>query len=384
MRGPGNRGLRTKVLPGSDLGLPVEPIRMRYKVLAILLVSFALYALHTLSMYAAMNKQLSKDVWMNAMTAAEKKFAHLTDLRSLEQFLVREEAELEGASSLQGATIRDRHKKTLIWAKPTAPDRKQKWSIVYVHGFSAGPLELEPTISNLAEKLEANLYLTRLSAHGLSDGESFATVKAQDWVRDVAEAVEVGKAIGDNVLLMGTSTGAALVLRYMDVAPLLSEPVKSLILLSPNYKVSAFGAEILGNEFGRSLARVLVGSHRAFDPENELHANRWTTNYRSEALHELILVTLSARGVALENLKIPVLTIYTKKDEVVSVDEIEKRAKRFRHPQSMTIDWDAGRRHELASATFDSQNIESLVSLMSDWVAKLEIGARKNQNESSH
>ncbi|MDZ4083471.1 MAG: hypothetical protein U1E10_11070, partial [Bdellovibrionales bacterium] len=67
--------MRTKVLPGSDLGLPVEPIRMRYKVLAILLVSFALYALHTLSMYAAMNKQLSKDVWMNAMTAAEKTFA---------------------------------------------------------------------------------------------------------------------------------------------------------------------------------------------------------------------------------------------------------------------------------------------------------------------
>lgn len=366
------------------MGLPVEPVRMRYKVLAILIVSFALYALHTLSMYAEMNKQLSKDVWMNAMAASAKKFAHLTDLRSLEQFIVREEGEVESRISLHGAKIREGHRKTLFWAKSSQPYRKSQWSIVYMHGFSAGPLELEPTISKLADKLEANLYLTRLSAHGLSDGEQFATVKAQDWVRDVAEAVEVGRAIGDNILLMGTSTGAALVLRYMDVVPLVNSSVRSLILLSPNYKVSAFGAEILGNRFGRSLARVLVGSHREFAPENELHANRWTTRYRSEALHELLLVTLSARGVALENLNIPVLTVYTKNDEVVSVDEIEKRAKRFLHPQSMTVDWAASRRHELASATFDSQNVESLVGLMSDWVSKLEIGARKNQNESSH
>lgn len=378
------RGLRTKILPGADLGLPVEPVRLRYKVLALLLMSFALYALHTLSMYAEMNKQLSKDVWMMAMDSSGKKFAHLTDLRSLEQLIVSEEAEAESRISLHGAKIREGHRKTLFWAKSLEPYRKSQWSIVYMHGFSAGPLELEPTISKLADKLEANLYLTRLSAHGISDGEQFATVKAHDWVRDVAEAVEVGKAIGDNVLLIGTSTGAALALGYMDVAPLVNGSVRSLILLSPNYKVSAFGAEILGNTFGRNLAQVFVGRHREFTPENELHRNRWTTKYRSEALHELLLVTLSARGVLLENLKLPVLTVYTKNDDVVSVDEIEKRANRFLHPQSMTVDWAAGRRHELASATFDPQNVDSLVSLMSDWMSKLEIGARKNQNKSSH
>jgi alpha-beta hydrolase superfamily lysophospholipase len=198
----------------------------------------------------------------------------------------------------------------------------------------------------------------------------------------VSEAVEVGKAIGDNILLMGTSTGAALVLRYMDVAPLVNSSVRSLILLSPNYKVAAFGAEILGNKFGRSLARILVGSHREFAPENELHGDRWTTKYRSEALHELLLVTLSARGVPLENLKIPVLTVYTKNDEVVSVAEIEKRAADFRDPRSVSIDWQEGQRHLLASDTFHPEKVESLVNLMSDWVSKLKVGPWENQNKS--
>ncbi len=336
-----------------------------------------------------MNKRLSDVVWQNAIREADEGFSgggpEKVGLANVEQVIERSEAELESRMSSGGTAIRPGHRKKIHWFESEKQSGKRQWSIVYLHGFSAGPLELEPTISKLAKSLKANLFLTRLTAHGLTDGESFATVNAKDWVKDVAEAVAIGGILGENVLLIGTSTGAALALRYLAV----KEPskagnkVRAMILLSPNYEVSAFGAELLGNRWGSFLAQVLVGKYRDFPAENELHGRRWTTKYRTEALHELILVTHSARKVALENLKVPVLTVYTKNDEVVSVAEIEKRAAGFQDPRSVTIDWQEGQRHLLASDTFHPEKVESLVNLMSVWVSKLKVGPWENQNKSS-
>lgn len=343
-----------------------------------------------------MNRRLADEVWQAAIKESDESLAKIEGLDGLERFIEAQESEVE--NRLAFAKIREGHRKKILWANSNG--KREKWSIVYLHGFSAGPLELEPTISNLSKKLNANLYLSRLSAHGLTDGESFATVKAADWVKDVADSVAIGKRLGENVLLVGTSTGAALALKFAEVAGANVEvaganvevagansdgsasqsdnSIRAMILLSPNYKVSAFGAEILGNQFGPLLADVLVGQYREFAPENERHGSRWTTKYRSEALHELILVTVSARQVAVEELKIPVLTVYTERDEVVSVSEIEKRAGKFRHPKSLTVDWPEGQRHQLASETFHPEKIESLVGLLSDWFSKLEIGSREN------
>lgn len=349
----------------------------------------ALYGLHAFSLNSEMNERLSDEVWQNAIKEANEGLSggghEKVGLANVEQIIERGEAELESRLSSGGTAIRPGHRKKIQWVESEKPSGKRPWSIVYLHGFSAGPLELEPTISKLAEKLKANLFLTRLTAHGLTDGESFATVNAKDWVKDVAEAVAIGGILGENILLIGTSTGAALALRYMAVEDpsKAGNKVRAMILLSPNYQVSAFGAEVLGNQLGPLLAQVLIGKYRDFPAENELHGLRWTTKYRSEALHELILVTHSARTVALEKLKVPVLTVYTKKDEVVSVAEIEKRAADFQDPRSITIDWQEGQRHLLASETFHSENVDSLVNLISDWVSKLKVGPRENQNESS-
>lgn len=387
-------------------GLRLTFLRRAFLVLAMaLLCSALLYGMHTLSIGIEMNRQLSDQVWRRAIAASSAGVVAAVELEDLEQLIESQEDDVELKLAPQGSRIRNQHRKKILWAG--GHRKMQPWSIVYIHGFSAGPLELEPAVSRFAERLGANLYLTRLSAHGLTDGEAFASVKATDWVRDVVDAVAVGRAIGRNVLLMGTSTGAALALRYVDAIHSAAaegatsatvegatsatarggagnDSVKALIMLSPNYRVQALSADLLGNKLGRSLAQVLVGRHREFSPENELHKSRWTTKYRSEALHELILVTLSARRISVETLKIPVLTVYTQKDEVVSVDEIEKRTQRFHHPDSLTVNWVEGSRHELASATFDSEKVDDLVSLLSNWVSKLEIGARKNQNESSH
>lgn len=350
----------------------------------------ALYGLHAFSLNYEMNKRFSDSIWQSAIREAEIAFADVGPA-TIERAIEHRETELENRLSSSGTRIRAGHRKKIRWidsiqehGKREVP-RKSQWSIVYIHGFSAGPLELEPTVSKLAEKLKANLFLTRLSAHGLTDGESFATVNAKDWVKDVAEAVAVGQILGENTLLIGTSTGAALALRYAatEYPGSAKSQVRAMILLSPNYKVSSFGADVLGNRLGPLLAQSLIGKYREFTAQNELHGGRWTTRYRTEALHELILVTFSARNVALAELKVPVLTVYTDKDDVVSISEIEKRAAEFQDPRSHTINWMDGERHELASETFHSEKVESLVELMRDWFFKLKVGPWENQNESS-
>jgi hypothetical protein len=93
------------------------------------------------------------------------------------------------------------------------------------------------------------------------------------------------------------TTATALALRYVEAVndAYSGRGVGAIIMLFPDYKVSAFGAEVLGNQLGPALAKLMVRKSREFKPENELHRSRWTTKHRSESLHELMLVTRSAK-----------------------------------------------------------------------------------------
>ena len=49
--------------------------------------------------------------------------------------------------------------------------KKTAYSILYLHGFSASTEEGDPVHRNIARALKANLYLPRLSDHGLIEKE---------------------------------------------------------------------------------------------------------------------------------------------------------------------------------------------------------------------
>lgn len=310
-----------------------------------------------------------------------------------DQALEAAEAQYEKA---MGVSIKPGQRKQIVWPSSDAkgPFKKAPLAIVYLHGFSAGPLELEPTISDLAQKLEAPLVLTRLAGHGLENGDGAASeemgrVRARDWWKDANEAMAIGHMLGERVLLMGTSTGAALALSYADMKEIRgsADGPDALILLSPNYEVRAFGSWLLEAALGRWLATVLIGPEREFPAENELHGERWTTRYRAEAVHEMLLVAKRARGVDVAELSIPVLSLYVPGDKVVEPSQIEARAKRFRHPKSETISADWLTRHELASAVFQTEKVPELVERLSLWVrssVEIQIGTGKAQAEPSH
>ena len=95
-------------------------------------------------------------------------------------------------------------RKKIIWND----DKKIKteYSIVYLHGSFATGYQQEDVLVKVAEKLKANLFISRLAGHG-SGFDSTKNVKAENFLEDAAEAITVGNKIGEKVILMGFSAG---------------------------------------------------------------------------------------------------------------------------------------------------------------------------------
>ena len=98
--------------------------------------------------------------------------------------------------------IRPDTEKKIIWANQNKV--KTKISLIFIHGFSATRAELDPVIEMLGKELNANIFFTRLRGHGL-DGEALAEATFDDWMIDTKEAIDIGNAIGDSLILIAVS-----------------------------------------------------------------------------------------------------------------------------------------------------------------------------------
>jgi len=165
--------------------------------------------------------------------------------------------------------------KRIIWAGE--PGAQTPLSIIYLHGFSATSQEIRPVPDKLAEQLGANLYYTRLSGHGRG-GLAMAEPVAGDWMEDTAEALAIGRRIGEEVIVMATSTGGTMA-AVAATDPALMEQVKGIAMISPNFRVRSPAAVILEWPLVRSWAALVAGAERSFAPENEDHGKYWTTVY---------------------------------------------------------------------------------------------------------
>ncbi len=104
--------------------------------------------------------------------------------------------------------------------------------VIYLHGWSASPMETYPIPHQIAEKLNIPVVLQRLSGHGLGT-DGFKDINAQKLWNDTLEAVQVARKLGRNIFIMGCSTGATLA---MDFALKFTDQIAGLIIVSPNFK----------------------------------------------------------------------------------------------------------------------------------------------------
>lgn len=204
--------------------------------------------------------------------------------------------------------------KRVIWAGEAGA--RTGWSVVYVHGFSATSEEIRPVPDRVAAALGANLVFTRLRGHGRS-GDAMAEATAGDWMNDLAEALAAGRATGERVLVISTSTGGTLVAAAAQDAALMQD-VAGAVFVSPNFGINNPAAPMLTLPAARYWLPLLVGERRSFEPRNEGQGQFWTTEYPSVAVFPM--AALVADVVALDHsaAQVPALFWYSPEDKVVT------------------------------------------------------------------
>ena len=206
----------------------------------------------------------------------------------------------------------------IAWADPSAPSRTPV-SIVYLHGFSADRHEMEPVLSTLGRDVGANVVFARLRGHA-RDGAAMAEATVEAWLDDTAAAFAMGSALGDRVVLVGTSTGGTLAV-WAAARPEAGERLAALVLVSPNFQPADRTSRVLLLPWGATLARLVVGSERCFEPENEAQERHWTTCYPTSALTTMMALVEHVRTMDLTGVRTPTLVLYNPDDRVVDAKE---------------------------------------------------------------
>ena len=207
--------------------------------------------------------------------------------------------------------------KRVLWA--SEPGRRTEYVLVYLHGFSATRQEIAPVPELVAKSLGANLFETRLAGHG-RERQQLSNVSAEDWMNDGAEALAIAKALGDKIILVGTSTGATIALalaRHPDY-----KLIDSLILISPNFGPAGQGSGITTGPYGPQLTRLILGERRSWTPANPLQKKYWSTDYPTTAIVEMMRLVDLAVQLTPEANTPKAMLIYSPQDDVVSVSKL--------------------------------------------------------------
>ena len=253
--------------------------------------------------------------------------------------------------------IRPDTEKIIYWSNK--PDKKTPLSIIYIHGFSATRQELVPVFDKVAEKLNANIFYTRLKGHG-RDGEVMKDATLEDWKNDVVEAWEIGRKIGEKVIVTGMSTGAPL-------AAWLCTQVKEtacLIMLSPNFDPANTLSNLILWPGRKLLIRLLVGKYNEFKTENEQQKKYWTSRYRAEALIPMMKAVRLGQKSNLKSLKLPVLCVYSENDKVISIPRALEIFNRIGSSAKSIINLKESTGHGLAGDILSPHTTEELISVI--------------------
>lgn len=243
---------------------------------------------------------------------------------NVDAYLADEEARVPGIAA--GA------EKTVRWAQ--ADKRKTPLSIVYLHGFSATRRETAPLSDEVAEALGANLYYARLTGHGL-DGAHLAKASVDDWLNDAEEALEIGKRLGDKVLVVGCSTGGTLAAW---LAAKKEDPrVLGFVLISPNFAPKDPGARRLTWPWAKVFVPRMVGETLTSKAKNEDHARYWTLSYPTVALLPMMGLCSVADKLDYENVRKPVLMLYCPDDRVVDIPLAKRILERWGSPKKELV-----------------------------------------------
>lgn len=232
-------------------------------------------------------------------------------LRELEDSIHRAEA---------GFPLRPDNEARIVWARPY---EKTAVAMVYIHGNGASQEEGDPIHEALAARYGCNLFLARLADHGLRDSNALGAITADRWLQSALDAILIGHAIGEKVIVVSCSTGSTLALflaaRFPDL-------VDGHILLSPNIDMKDPRAFVLAAPWGLQVARKIAGSEFYSWSAPQSAQAYWYTRYRIEGLTVLkTMINATMTRKTFMAIREPVLLAYYDRDEAHQDDVVSVR-----------------------------------------------------------
>lgn len=280
------------------------------------------------------------------------------------------DAWLEAEESAVSGII-PRTEKHVVWAGTEG--EKTALSLVYLHGFSGAAVDIEPVPERIAEALGANVFYTRLTGHGI-DAVSLGTAMPESWLNDTAEALAIGRRLGEKVLVVGTSTGGTLA-TIAATDPVLSKDIVGIVLISPNYKLKSRQSQIFDLGFAPFWVPILTGPEYSSTPTSQDHATYWVTTYPISALFSVTALTRATRSLDLSDVEIPLVVFYSPDDQVVDANFTTTFLQNWRgpvrwEPMHMTA-LDDPRSHMVTGDMRSPAQTTRTIEVILDWIGGL-------------
>ncbi len=233
-------------------------------------------------------------------------------------------AETEAVYSLKEDT-----EAKIIWQSDTP--QKTDYAIVYLHGFRASHPEGDPVHRTIAKKLGYNLFLSRMDEHGIYSDKPLLHLTEKKLLQSARFAFEIGRRIGQKVILMGTSTGGSLAL-WLASQESHKDVISSLILYSPLIRFYGIKEQLLMIPLTRKLLQFTLGREHLVRTMGTTYAEDRTWNKEYSLQGALALGSFIDHYMAndlFNKVQCPVFTGYYYKsmeeqDKVVSVPAIKK------------------------------------------------------------
>lgn len=243
-------------------------------------------------------------------------FPEIPQTSELEEYIQQREDSVKGLKPGNQAYI--------VWADS---DKKEKtaYSIVYIHGFGASPMEGDPVHRFLAAHFGANLFVTRLPEHGIKRNNGMEYLSAEALAYAAGEAYQIGKQLGEEVIVVGTSMGGALTLLLGSQQP----DIKALVTYSPAIRDNGEKLGLFFKPWSEKLMEIFMTENGVLHQERTGEKSMyWSEDYHIHGYESLANLMYSEMNQeTFKDIKQPVFLGYYYKNEeeqdfVVSVPKM--------------------------------------------------------------
>jgi esterase/lipase len=183
--------------------------------------------------------------------------------------------------------------------------------ILYLSGFTAGTEEIFPVVEQVSKHFGWPAFFHRHPGHG-GLPQTMGLVRVEDYILSVEQSYEMARRIAKEVLVIGTSTGAAL---GLDLA--LKHEVKALVMISPNFKLRDWRSQFCRGPLGARILRMMIGPWIHVPSDSQQVSQRWVRKYPMRALATLIDLTAIMSSNRPRDLQCPGLAFLADSDPTI-------------------------------------------------------------------